>query len=79
MDFENTHTVSSPNQSFEPTDAIAAAERAGIDLSLIDVNLSLSVKERWEQHDAALELILKLQQGRERADAELQPTPRDPR
>ncbi len=60
-------------------EALAAAERAGIDLSLIEVNLGLSVKERWEQHDAALELIFKLQQARERADAQLQSTSRQAR
>lgn len=38
-------------------EALAAAERAGIDLSLIDVNLSLSYEERLLSHDAALELV----------------------
>ena len=45
----------------ERTEAIVAAERAGIDLSLVDANLRLSVLERWQQHDAALELFFKLQ------------------
>lgn len=77
--FENTRLVNPSNLPFDPAEAIAAAERAGIDLSLLDVNLQMSVKERWEQHDGALELIEKLQQGRERADAKLEPIARDSR
>ena len=57
----------------ERAEAIAAAERAGIDLSLVDANLRLSVVERWQRHDAALDLILKLQAAREHYDAKLQP------
>ncbi|MEO6993688.1 MAG: hypothetical protein ABI273_08665 [Lacunisphaera sp.] len=41
--------------------ALEDARRAGIDLDLLDTNLALSVKERWQQHDSALELALKLQ------------------
>ncbi len=55
---------------------IAAAEQAGIDLSLVDENLRLPVKIRWEQHDAALNLVLKLQEAREKYDAKLQPAAR---
>ena len=41
----------------KPADqALEEARRAGIDLDLLDTNLALSVKERWQQHDAALEL-----------------------
>ena len=46
--------------------------RAGIDLDLLDTNLALTVKERWEQHDAALELALKLQAAGESRNARLQ-------
>ena len=55
--------------------AIEEARRAGIDLSLLDSNLALSVKERWQQHDAALDLILKLQAARKEFDAKLQSAP----
>ena len=40
--------------------AIAEAEKAGFDLSLIDSNLRLSVEERLLRHDAALEFALEL-------------------
>lgn len=40
--------------------AIAEAERAGFDLSLVDSNLELSVEERLLRHDAALEFKLAL-------------------
>ncbi len=56
--------------------AIEEARRAGIDLSLLDSNLALSVKERWQQHDAALDLVLKLQAARKEFDAKLQPAAR---
>jgi hypothetical protein len=46
--------------------AIAEAERAGIDLSLIDVNLSYSYEQRAIQHQEALNLALELERvGRE--------------
>ena len=46
--------------------AIADAERAGIDLSLIDVNLSYSYEQRAIQHQEALNLALELERvGRE--------------
>ena len=48
------------------------ARQAGIDLDLIDTNLSLPVRERWRQHDAALALILKLEQAKAADDAGLQ-------
>ena len=44
----------------EHEQAIAEAEKAGFDLSLIDSNLRLTVEERLLRHDAALELVLKL-------------------
>lgn len=60
----------------EKNDALEAARRAGIDLSLIDANLALSLKERWQQHDGALEFVSKLQQAREKLNAQLQPVAR---
>lgn len=56
-----------------PAQAIEDARRAGIDLDLLDTNLALSVKERWSQHDAALELALKLEQAGRNRDAKLRP------
>jgi hypothetical protein len=47
----------------------ADARQAGIDLDLIDTILSLSVAERWRQHDAAANLALKLEQARKTHDA----------
>jgi hypothetical protein len=40
---------------------IEAAERAGIDLSLIDESLRLTPEQRALQHDAALALVLQLE------------------
>lgn len=58
-----------------PSDnAVEEARRAGFDLNLIDLNLSLSLEERWRQHDLALAVILELQQARMTRDARLQPT-----
>jgi hypothetical protein len=57
-----------------PAQALEEARRAGIDLDLLDTNLALSVKERWSQHDAALELALKLEQAGKNWNAKLQPT-----
>ncbi|HRG57043.1 MAG TPA: hypothetical protein PLG56_13440 [Lacunisphaera sp.] len=57
-----------------PAQALEDARRAGIDLSLIDVNLALTVKERWEQHDSALNFALKLRKAKEEADARLRTT-----
>lgn len=48
------------------------ARRAGIDLDLLDTNLALSVKERWQQHNAALELALKLEAAGALRNARLQ-------
>ena len=47
--------------------AIEEAERAGIDLSQIDANLSLSYEQRIVKHQEALNLLLE----RERVDNEL--------
>lgn len=58
----------------EQIEALEAARRAGIDLDLLDTNLELSVKERWQQHDAAMELALKLEAAGKARDAKLQST-----
>lgn len=54
-----------------PNQAIEDARRAGIDIDLLDTNLALSVKERWAQHDAAMELALKLEMAGKARDAKL--------
>ena len=51
--------------------ALEDARRAGIDLDLTDINLALSVQERWAQHSAALELFLQLEEARKVRDAKL--------
>jgi hypothetical protein len=58
----------------QPDQALEDARRAGIDLDLLETNLALSVKDRWRQHDAALELALKLEAAGKVRDAKLQPT-----
>ena len=40
--------------------ACARAEEFGVDLSLIDSNLRLSIAERLHKNDAALNTVLKL-------------------
>ena len=52
--------------------ALEEARRAGIDLDLLDSNLALTVDQRWKQHDAALELALKLEAAGKIRDARLQ-------
>ena len=56
----------------QPNQALEDARRAGIDLDLLDTNLALSVKERWQQPDAAMELALKLEEAGKARDARLQ-------
>ena len=55
--------------------AIEEARRAGFDMNLIDLNLSLSPEERWRQHDMVLEIVFELQNARVARDAKLQSTP----
>lgn len=52
--------------------ALEDARRAGIDLDLMDTLLAQPIEERWRQHDAALTLALKLEQGMKARDAGLQ-------
>jgi hypothetical protein len=57
--------MESPKSSESSKDlAIKEAEEAGFDLKLLELNLSLSPKERIAQHDSALELVLKLEVAR---------------
>jgi hypothetical protein len=60
--------VASSSVDIDADHALAAAASAGIDLDLIDANLRLSVAERWRQHDAALNLALKLQEAKRKSD-----------
>jgi len=53
-------------------EALEDARRAGFDLDLIDTNLALTPEQRWQQHDAALELALELEAARIARDARLQ-------
>lgn len=39
------------------------AKRAGVDVSLLESNLRLTVSERLRQHDAALNSMLKLRRA----------------
>ena len=58
--------------------AVEEAERAGFDLSLIEVSLGYSYDKRAQQHQAALELALEFERaGRQLRDA-AQPTDRTP-
>lgn len=54
---------------------IQAAAKAGFDLNLMDINLSLPPEERWRQHDMALQIILELEEARMNFDAGFQSTP----
>ncbi|GFE78589.1 hypothetical protein GCM10011487_05890 [Steroidobacter agaridevorans] len=56
--------------------ALEEAERAGIDLSLIDVSLAYSYEKRAEQHQAALELALELERVGRKLRGAAQPTDR---
>jgi hypothetical protein len=58
----------------QPDPALEEARRAGIDLDLLDTNLALTVEQRWNQHDAALKLALKLEAAGKARDARLQST-----
>lgn len=49
--------------------AIAEADRAGFDLSLVDESLALSHDERARQHDQALALVLEFDRIRNERDA----------
>jgi len=44
-------------------DPIQRAINYGIDISLLEANLSKSVEERADQHDAALQLALELRKA----------------
>jgi hypothetical protein len=65
---DNTEVSSSTDPSIEE------ALRAGFDITLMELNLSLPPEERWRQHDMALNVILELEQARMARDAGLQST-----
>jgi hypothetical protein len=52
--------------------AIEAAEKAGFDLSLVDMSLRYSHDKRAEQHDGALALVLELERIRDHRNAQLE-------
>lgn len=56
--------------------AIAEAERAGLDLSLVASNLSLSIEDCLLRHDAALELKLALRAAGEGMHVQAARTPK---
>jgi hypothetical protein len=57
-----------------PFSAIEEAERAGIDLSLIEANLSYSYEKRVLLHDAALALALEFEKAGRRFRGDPGPT-----
>jgi hypothetical protein len=52
-----------PLKQARPLSAIEEAERAGVDLSLIDDSLSRSYEERAIQHQKALNLMLEMERA----------------
>lgn len=53
---------SAANRPHRPT-AVEEAERAGFDMSLIELSLSYTYEKRALQHQAALDLILELERA----------------
>lgn len=53
--------------------ATEEAERAGFDVSLVDVSLGYTYDQRAEQHQAALELALELERIGRQLRGETQP------
>ena len=53
--------------------ALAEAERVGLDLSLVDSNLRLSIDERLWRHDSALELVLEMRRAGKALHAQTPP------
>ncbi|GMU69936.1 MAG: hypothetical protein AMXMBFR37_22680 [Steroidobacteraceae bacterium] len=58
--------------------ALEEAERAGIDLSLIEVSLGYSYDKRAHQHQAALEFALEIERAGYRLRGAPQPADRTP-
>jgi hypothetical protein len=46
-----------------PDQALENAQRAGIDLALMDSNLALTYEQRVMRHDSALELVFELREA----------------
>ena len=63
----------------ESENAIAVAEKAGFDLSLVDSNLRLTVEERMLRHDSALEFVLELRAAGAAMYAQAAPAAASPR
>ena len=57
----------------EADQAIADAERAGIDVNLIELSLVLTPEERWRRHDEALALATELRAAMLTRDDQVQP------
>ena len=56
----------------QANDALAEAERAGFDLSLMEENLRLTAAERIRRHDQALALVREFDRIRRERDAKLE-------
>jgi hypothetical protein len=52
----------------------SSLRQAGIDLDLLDTLLAQPVAVRWRQHNAALALALRLETGKQSANARLHDT-----
>lgn len=57
------------------SDPLEDARLAGFDLDLIELNLSLTPKERWRQHDMALAVVFELEKARAVHDAGIHEAP----
>ena len=51
---------------FWKPEAIALAEREGVDVSLLTESMQMTLAERFEANDGALELVLTLEEGRKK-------------
>jgi hypothetical protein len=61
-----------------PSWAVAAAEAAGFDLSLVETSLGYTHEQRAIQHQAALDLALELEKAGQQLRDRSQPTDRTP-
>jgi len=55
--------------------ALEEAQRAGIDLDLLDSNLALTYEERALRHESALEVVLMLKEARAAYEKSQPPSP----
>ena len=56
-----------------PDQIDAGAERAGVDLEMLDFNLTLTPEERARRHDAVLALVLELKRAGKTLRVEVPP------